>query len=136
MPLSLAAADRINRVVDMLDRYVARNRELVLELEQQSRLAAALTGYEQMRAASNAKVAQAKIAMYEPEIELLRNQLERWAEDANIRFPAESPLPSAPLDPVDVTDVDLAGASRVGGAESPPPEPGKSKAGQDPDLAQ
>lgn len=113
MSVSPAVADRINRVVDMLDRYVARHQALVLELEQQTQLATDLAGYEQMRAASNAKVARAKIAMYEPEIELLRNQLERWADEANIRSPAEGSPSSEVSDTIARDDADLPRASSV-----------------------
>ncbi len=84
MILEQAAGDRIRKVADMLDRYVARHQELLAELGQQSRLAETLSGYEQMRAANNARAAQAKIVMYEPEIELLRHQLERMASEAGL----------------------------------------------------
>lgn len=84
MMLDQATGDRIRKVADMLDRYVARHQELLAELGQQSQLAETLTGYEQMRAANNARAAQAKIVMYEPEIELLRHQLERMASEAGL----------------------------------------------------
>ncbi len=84
MILDQAVDDRIRKVADMLDRYVARHQELLTELGQQSRLAETLSGYEQMRAANNARAAQAKIVMYEPEIELLRHQLERMASEAGL----------------------------------------------------
>ncbi len=84
MNFDQAAGDRIRKVADMLDRYVARHQVLLTELRQQSRLAETLTGYEQMRAANNARAAQAKIVMYEPEIELLRHQLERMASEAGM----------------------------------------------------
>ena len=120
MKVDKALAEPIHRVVDMLDRYVARHQELALELEQQTQLAAALTGYEQMRAASNAKVARSKIAMYEPEIELLRHQLQRLAVQANIQAESSGGETSEPW-PRDIPrgkDGDLQGMS---GLESKEP---------------